>query len=485
MAKSNEPLFNIGNNPNLDAADTGVDPSTGEILSNQERKAIFKKRKINASKVFGRSSAIVKFDNKDKKNNPIINSITNIRESLGKLSNFIVDEAKEKKRALGRSLRLFRLRRERRKRQNKEGLLEGVGDKMKNALLSPIKKIGEQAQGILGRLMEAFQLIFVGWLTNKGFKAIEAFMSGDKEKLKSIGMNVLAGLGIVGGIFATMNLGLLALPAIIAKVIAVIATVGGAIIGFLLSPPGLITLAIAAGIGAAILGISKLVNFMRGGDDASAARKANREKLKESGVMKVVGDRGADVMRNGEKVFVKTEDLTDEERAAVEAFKIEDQRIKDVTKQKNAELKGVRGRIEKERESMDNPEWAKIMAVKDLDKRKKLIKQFRKETDQIVKAEKNRIKEEAKGNYSNSSSDASSITPTSSSDVNISSSTTDKNLGKVNNGEPKVTVNNLQGKEQGDQPLKSGDQTNVPLIASSDSNNMYKSFSETQYGVVV
>ena len=469
----------------MDAADTGVDPSTGEILSNQERKAIFKKRKINASKVFGRSSAIVKFDNKDKKNNPIINSITNIRESLGKLSNFIVDEAKEKKRALGRSLRLFRLRRERRKRQNKEGLLEGVGDKMKNALLSPIKKIGEQAQGILGRLMEAFQLIFVGWLTNKGFKAIEAFMSGDKEKLKSIGMNVLAGLGIVGGIFATMNLGLLALPAIIAKVIAVIATVGGAIIGFLLSPPGLITLAIAAGIGAAILGISKLVNFMRGGDDASAARKANREKLKESGVMKVVGDRGADVMRNGEKVFVKTEDLTDEERAAVEAFKIEDQRIKDVTKQKNAELKGVRGRIEKERESMDNPEWAKIMAVKDLDKRKKLIKQFRKETDQIVKAEKNRIKEEAKGNYSNSSSDASSITPTSSSDVNISSSTTDKNLGKVNNGEPKVTVNNLQGKEQGDQPLKSGDQTNVPLIASSDSNNMYKSFSETQYGVVV
>ena len=485
MAKSNEPLFNIGNNPNLDAADTGVDPSTGEILSNQERKAIFKKRKINASKVFGRSSAIVKFDNKDKKNNPIINSITNIRESLGKLSNFIVDEAKEKKRALGRSLRLFRLRRERRKRQNKEGLLEGVGDKMKNALLSPIKKIGEQAQGILGRLMEAFQLIFVGWLTNKGFKAIEAFMSGDKEKLKSIGMNVLAGLGIVGGIFATMNLGLLALPAIIAKVIAVIATVGGAIIGFLLSPPGLITLAIAAGIGAAILGISKLVNFMRGGDDASAARKANREKLKEAGVMKVVGDRGADVMRDGEKVFVKTEDLTEEERAAVEAFKIEDQRIKDVTKQKNAELKGVRGRIEKERESMDNPEWAKIMAVKDLDKRKKLIKQFRKETDQIVKAEKNRIKEEAKGNYSNSSSDASSITPTSSSDVNISSSTTDKNLGKVNNGEPKVTVNNLQGKEQGDQPLKSGDQTNVPLIASSDSNNMYKSFSETQYGVVV
>ena len=481
MANSNEPLFNIGNNPNLDAADTGVDPSTGEILSNQERKAIFKKRKINASKVFGRPGAIVKFDKKDKKNNPIVNSVINIRESLGKLSNFIVDEAKEKKRRLGRSLRLFALRRERRKRQNKEGLLEGVGERMKNALLSPIKKVGEQARGILGRLMDAFTLIFTGWLADKGFKAIQAFMSGDKEKLKSIGMNVLAGLGIVGSIFVAMNLGLLALPLIIGKVIAVIASVGAAIIGFLLSPPGLITLAIAAGIGAAIIGISKLVNFMRGGDDASSARKLNREKLKESGVVKVVGDRGADVMRNGEKVFVKTEDLTDEERAAVEAFKIEDQRIKDVTSKKNQEIKEAKRKIDEERKPEGLRLRRKARTIKDFGE----IENYDRETKRLKKEAVNKIKEKYGEIYSGSSSDGSSITPTSSNNVNLSSSTTDKNLGKVNNGEPKVTVNNLQGKEQGDQPLKSGDQTNVPLISSSDSNNMYKSFSQTQYGVVV
>ena len=67
----------------------------------------------------------------------------------------------------------------------------------------------------------------------------------------------------------------------------------------------------------------------------------------------------------------------------------------------------------------------------------------------------------------------------------MSSSTTNKNLGKVNNGEPKVTVNNLQGKNEGDQSFKNGDQTNVPLIASSNSNNMYSSYSQIQYGVVV
>tara|TARA_B100001057_G_C22835727_1_gene945125 strand:- start:31 stop:1479 length:1449 start_codon:yes stop_codon:yes gene_type:complete len=482
VAKSNEPLFNIGNNPNLDAADTGVDPSTGEVLTNQERKRIFKKRKINVSKVFGRSGAIEKFDNKDKKNNPVVNSIINIRQSLGKLSNFIVDEAKEKKKALGRSLRLFRLRRERKKRQNKEGLLEGVGEKMKNALLSPIKKVGEQAKGILGKLMEAFQLIFVGWLTNKGFKAIEAFMSGDKEKLKSIGMNVLAGLGIVGGIFVAMNVGLLALPMIIAKVISVIATVGSAIIGFLLSPPGLITLAIAAGIGAAILGILKLNNIIRGGDDASNQRKENRLSMKEQGVEKahisgLFGKR-YNVTRDGEKVKLKYSELTPKEQGIVDQFEAEDQRIKDVTKQKNKDLYEGESRIRKERESIAIQKFGPKSGLGSSTQRAL----FDKETERLIKEEKARIKGEATGSYAN---DGSSITPVSSNNVNISSSTVDRNLGKINNGEPKVTVNNLQGQGQGDQPLKSGDQTNVPLISSSDSNNMYKSFSQTQYGVVV
>ena len=41
-------------NPNLDAADTGTDPATGKYLSKNERVAIFRKRKIKTSSVFGR-----------------------------------------------------------------------------------------------------------------------------------------------------------------------------------------------------------------------------------------------------------------------------------------------------------------------------------------------------------------------------------------------------------------------------------------------
>ena len=44
-------------NPNLDAADTGVDPSTGRYLTKKERVGIFKRRRIKAGNIFGRTSS--------------------------------------------------------------------------------------------------------------------------------------------------------------------------------------------------------------------------------------------------------------------------------------------------------------------------------------------------------------------------------------------------------------------------------------------
>jgi len=474
-------------------AEVEADINARELKKVQEklRKEKLKKRTINPKKVFGKSE-VTKVEPQQNMDS-VLKSIASIQETIKKLQSIVITDAEEKKKQQAKENRQQLIEGENEKRKKKEGLLEKVPERLKTSLLSPIKAVGEQAKGILSRLMEAFTLIFTGWLADKGLKAIQAFMDGDKEKLKSIGMNVLAGLGIVGSVFLAMNLGMLALPAIIAKVIGVIATVGGAIIGFLLSPPGLITLAIAAGVGAAILGIKKLFQLGRGGKDAEEARHKNKMMLREAGIKAYKKD-GARVMRDGKEVFVKTEDLTEEERSAREAFEIEQQRIKDVTKEKNKEVRGTFDRVTNERESMDNPEWAKIMAVQDLDKRRKLIKDFRKETQQIVNDEKKRIKEEAKGTYSGSSSEGGEITPTSSdntkiksvssSDVKISSSTTEKNLGEINT-DPKITINNLDQKTQTDQPLKSGDQTNVPLIASSDATNFYSTYSQTQYGVVV
>ena len=188
--------------PKLNPEFTGVNPKTGEYLSPDERKQVFKlrKRKLDPSKVFDKS-AIVKVDKPQANMDSVMKSIANIQETLQKLQTIIVTDAEQKKEDQKKQNRKLLMAGEKEKRKEKEGLLEKVPERLKTALLSPIKAVGEQAKGILGRLMEAFQLIFVGWLTNKGFKAIQAFMDGDKEKVKKIGMNVLAGLGIVGGIF--------------------------------------------------------------------------------------------------------------------------------------------------------------------------------------------------------------------------------------------------------------------------------------------
>ena len=58
-------------------------------------------------------------------------------------------------------------------------------------------------------------------------------------------------------------------------------------------------------------------------------------------------------------------------------------------------------------------------------------------------------------------------------------------MSAVDEMSPTVTVNNLQAKKDGDQPLKSGNQSDVPLLASSNPSNFYSTYSQTQYGVVV
>ena len=68
---------------------------------------------------------------------------------------------------------------------------------------------------------------------------------------------------------------------------------------------------------------------------------------------------------------------------------------------------------------------------------------------------------------------------------NISKVQKNPNLSAVDDNAPNVIVNNLESKKSGDQPLKSGRQSNVPLIATSNPNNFYSTFSQTQYGVVV
>ena len=462
---SQDKFFNIQSNPNLDAADTGVD-SSGKILSKEERKAIFRRRRINPKKVFGGSGAIVKVDKSPNKTpmGALIKSVSNIQNTVQRITNFIATDAEKEKEQQRQDQRDQFVQDDKDRKKKKEGLLEGIGKSIGKSLLKPVEAVGKNVKGILGRLGDAFMAIFGGFIANKGIKMIQAKMSGDTDTFKKMRNEMIKGLAVVGGIFLALNGGLLALPLIIKGVALAVIKIGAAILAFLASPAGLIALGIAAGIG-----VLFAVNRRR--KDVNAALDSNKQMLRDAGIKAYKKD-GARVMRNGKEVFVKTEDLTEGERSAREAFEIEQQRIKNVTKDKNKAIQGTFDRVTNERESMSNPEWASIMAVEDLDERSKLISQFRKDTQNIVKQEKKEIRAKFNSKYSQSG--------------NMSPTNVKNNISTLEESKPEVidTTTNSGG---GNMVSGGNDElaTSLPNISSSNSDNKFTLYSQTQYNMVM
>ena len=106
--------------PKLNPEFTGVNPKTGEYLSPDERKQVFKlrKRKLDPSKVFDKS-AIVKVDKPQANMESVMKSIANIQETLQKISNFIITDAEEKKKETSRESSIIIGRREGRKKEER------------------------------------------------------------------------------------------------------------------------------------------------------------------------------------------------------------------------------------------------------------------------------------------------------------------------------------------------------------------------------
>ena len=410
MAKSSiskDSFFNVSGNPNLDAADTGVDPSTGRILTKKERIAIFKKRKINANKVFGKTDpklskvgkitkplakfgAIVKSDDgvkgssSDKEDkggssgvqpqNKLIEGLSKqisnnsrkitilkniVKSNIEKVSKILKGDAEKEKKEQREDQRQTQLEDEKDKKKKKEGLLEGVGKSVGKSLLKPVEAVGKTVKGILGRLTDAFTALFMGFVANKGIKMFQALLSGDTETFKKMRNQIIGSLAIAGGIFLALNGGLLALPGIISTVAGAIIPVMTAIIGFLASPAGLIALGLAAGI-ATIFAIKKIIHKSRGGDVFANERKEIDEEFKEAGLRDtsgfmnfIKGERGEGkrylVKRDGKDTRLKFDELTEEEKAAVVKRDAAKTNLKDLNKQRQREIKESNKKIDRER----------------------------------------------------------------------------------------------------------------------------------------
>ena len=301
-------------NPNLDAADTGVDPSTGRYLTKKERVGIFKRRRIKASNIFGRTSpnlakvgkigkplakfgAIVKVDDeniggdapggvepKDKLISGLIKQVDNnskkitilkniVKLNIQKVSKILVGDAEKEKKDQREDLRQQRIDDDKDKKKKKEGLLERVGKSVGKSLLKPVEAVGKSVKGILGRLGDAFMALFAGFVANKAIKMIQAHMSGDTETFKQMRNTIIKSIAVVGGIFLILNGGLLALPGIISGIISTVISLGGAMMAFMASPAGLIALGIAAGIG--------VLFALKKGVDAASTKGAGGVKFKQ------------------------------------------------------------------------------------------------------------------------------------------------------------------------------------------------------------
>lgn len=234
MAKLNASKFT-----NRDILVTGTDPSTGEYLSAAQRKALFKKKKISSNQVFRKPGAIVKSSpGMFRKRGALVKTETSaitpdidinvvqsrvfvLENQVSFLAKALDKETEQEKKAQKDREKEVLQEEESALRSGKEKQLESG---LFKALISPVNAVGGVAKGMLQRLMEFFGLLLAGWLTDKGWKALEAYMDGDSQKLKSIGIEVGKALGAALLTFSVLNGGILSIIGIVGAITGAILT---------------------------------------------------------------------------------------------------------------------------------------------------------------------------------------------------------------------------------------------------------------------
>ena len=508
-------------NPNLDASDTGVDPSTGRYLTKKERIGIFKRRKIRTSSVFGKKSsalakvgnirgplakfgAIVKSDKniikkgelsegdpqesklgdrpEDKKiqpQNKLINSLVKqvennskkitllkniVKLNIQKVSKILVGDAEKEKKNQRED--------HKDKKKKKEGLLERVGKSVGKSLLKPVEAVGKSVKGILGRLGDAFMALFAGFVANKAIKMIQAHMSGDTETFKQMRNTIIKSIAVVGGIFLILNGGLLALPGIISGIISTVISLGGAMMAFMASPAGLIALGIAAGIG--------VLFALKKGVDAASTKGAGGVKFKQKfdELKGPLAEAGITVKGTGknEKFYVGKADNRGKGQQTVEKAGTPEQKeiVANYITQRDKVI-GIRDNMRADMEAKES-ELRKDASRKDLKDGT-----FNKE----MAKEKLEIRKKYEAQIDGTKQDPKIDSNTKNKDVKIDSNP--KKNGVTTLEEPKTQVIDTTTTSGGGGGGTSGSgkaSTGLPSISSSNRDNSHVVYSQTQYNIM-
>ena len=464
---------------------TKIDPKKVFNTGSQAQTDSTKKKTTAAADPVGGSSAIVKY-------------IENNEKAITTLTNVVVNDAEdEKKRQKKKKIQTDRAN-EQKDAKKEEGALEKFKNVGKKALLGPVKAVGKAVKGTLAKLFDFIKIVVGGWFLDKGMKFMQAWEKGDTKTMRKIGMNLMAAVVAVGGVVLAMNVGLMALPGLLASLATSIISIGGAILGFLISPAGLIALAIAAGIGTVVAGWHLWKN--RDGSTIREERQNTTAELEEAGIKsrKGVGTLGQQKwsVRDGSTVSgwraIKYEDMNPEQKAAADKFLQTNTRTDDIAKERGTELReterGIRSQRMKDMpqhlkdsylKSIKNPDWLTGMPRYSAD-----VKAYLQETNRLVKEERGKIESKYDNMIQNKSSSA-TINSDINEDAKIDNVVKDNNLSSLTKTKPKVTVvKKGSSADNTGQNLREGSTTDVPFIASSDSSNFYTLYSKMNYNVV-
>ena len=218
----NDQFFNIGNNPNLDAADTGIDPATGKILTCAERKKIFKSRilsqqnrqkiartskmafgggalvlagkgAIEEKRVQAEGGALVApVNNLTKRVDALEASVANIQTSLANIRKVIikgneVDTKIQEELAKQQSIFL-----EKKQKQEAEAELEETDLEQQAGV--QVEKQEKKTFSFFEGLKKAIMLLFGGFIVKKAFRLFNAWRDGNTELFKELGIDLNSAL---------------------------------------------------------------------------------------------------------------------------------------------------------------------------------------------------------------------------------------------------------------------------------------------------
>jgi len=208
-------------------------------------------------------------------------SIANINNRIGALESgqkAILDFQKDKAKI---EKKQRELEEQRIKKEGAEGALEKDDADAIKKTDGSVEKKGKESVGFLEGIKRFFMFTIAGWFADKSMKLINAFASGNKDAINSIGKKLLGGLAAVGSLMVIAAAG-------IGPVLAGIGSLIGVLAGLLFNPVTLTALLIAVGIGGAIMGIRALWKWGRnkatGGQKFTDRHKELDKKLRDAGM---------------------------------------------------------------------------------------------------------------------------------------------------------------------------------------------------------